>query len=84
MRQVAQGIEPLPVGLSEVLHVGPAFRSANHGRQGDEEPHARQEAIEGCKRFTKLAEAYADEIIAQTRKEHKRTFPTGPPTENHT
>lgn len=40
-----------------------------------EERQAIQEAIDGYRLFMELAEAYADEVIEQTRNKHKATFP---------
>ena len=41
----------------------------------NEERQAIQEAIDGYRLFVELAEAYADEVIEQTRKKHKDAFP---------
>jgi len=41
----------------------------------EQERAAIQRAIDGYTLFTKLAEQYADEIIQQTRREHKKRFP---------
>jgi hypothetical protein len=40
----------------------------------EEERAALQRAINGYKLFCKLAQQYADEIIQQTRREHKNRF----------
>ena len=40
-----------------------------------QERDAVQEAIDGYNRFMKLAHQYADAIIRQTRREHKKQFP---------
>lgn len=45
----------------------------------EQERQAIQEAIDGYKLFMELAEAYADTVIEQTRKEHQRTFPKPKP-----
>ena len=41
----------------------------------EEEREAVQEAVDGYQLFQKLAQAYADEVIKQTRKDHKIRFP---------
>ena len=40
-----------------------------------EEVDALQQALDGYRLFTKLAQQYADAIIQQTRREHKKQFP---------
>ncbi len=40
-----------------------------------EEIEALQQAIEGYKLFIELAHEYAETIIQQTRREHKKQFP---------
>lgn len=40
-----------------------------------EEVDAVQQAIDGYNLFVKLADQYADTIIQQTRREHKKRFP---------
>lgn len=35
-----------------------------------------QKATDGYRRFMKLAELYADEVIGQTRRERKKAFPS--------
>ena len=45
----------------------------------EEEREAVQQAIDGYRLFTKLAEEYADEIIRRTRREHQKRFPPRKP-----
>jgi hypothetical protein len=40
-----------------------------------EEREAMQQALDGYALFTKLARQYADEVIKQTRREHRKQFP---------
>jgi len=40
-----------------------------------EERDCLQEAIDGYHQFMKLAERYADEVIAQTRRKREKLFP---------
>ena len=47
-----------------------------------EERAALQRAIDGYRLFTRLAEHYVDEIVKQTRQEHKRRFPKKPNSRN--
>lgn len=42
----------------------------------EEELDDLRKALTGYQRFWKLAQAYADEIINQTRREHQKRFPT--------
>jgi hypothetical protein len=41
----------------------------------EQQREAVQEAIDGYRLFTRLAEEYADEIIERTRREHNKRFP---------
>jgi hypothetical protein len=44
----------------------------------EEERSAVEEAVAGYRLFKTLADAYADEIIRQTRREHGKRFPKQP------
>jgi hypothetical protein len=44
----------------------------------EQERPAIQTAIEGYRLFRRLAQAYADEIIKQTRLDHEKRFPRNP------
>ena len=47
-----------------------------------EEREALQEAVDRYKLFQKVAQAYVDEVIKQTRKDHKKRFPKSKKNKN--